>query len=294
MSASSRSGRQRQLRPSRAERAPYTEALAQAVAEGRLTDELYEQRLSQVETAPTFDTLDRLVADVPFTPPRRTAGRRTERSRTAKLRMGRLTVAGVAAGLLAGVITHAIVVNSGPVEAWSGADDTSAGEQGAGDGGAPDGWEAPEVAMAIESVDNLDDEAIAHALERAEAAELVAIERIHLTPDTAFVTGSGEDGATYSVYLGRDTVGSVHFVSEEPADGVTHLRPEDLDHSLDEYIEAAREAVQAGEDAEVESVSVVSGDEWYTPESAGRNLVRVRFEGDTFAALHGDDLSVIP
>lgn len=289
MSASSRSGRQRQLRPSRAERAPYTEALAQAVAEGRLTDELYEQRLEQVEAASTFDILDRLVADVPFTPPRR-----TERSRTAKLRMGRLTVAGVAAGLLAGVITHAIVVNSGPVEAWSGADDTSAGEQGAGDGGAPDGWEAPEVAMAIESVDNLDDEAIAHALERAEAAELVAIERIHLTPDTAFVTGSGEDGATYSVYLGRDTVGSVHFVSEEPADGVTHLRPEDLDHSLDEYIEAAREAVQAGEDAEVESVSVVSGDEWYTPESAGRNLVQVRFEGDAFAALHGDDLSVIP
>lgn len=289
MSASSRSGRQRQLRPSRAERAPYTEALAQAVAEGRLTDELYEQRLEQVEAAPTFDRLDRLVADVPFTPPRR-----TERSRTAKLRMGRLTVAGVAAGLLAGVITHAIVVNSGPVEAWSGADDTSAGEQGAGDGGAPDGWEAPEVAMAIESVDNLDDEAIAHALERAEAAELVAIERIHLTPDTAFVTGSGEDGATYSVYLGRDTVGSVRFVSDEPADGVTHLRPEDLDHSLDEYIEAAREAVQAGEDAEVESVSVVSGDEWYTPESAGRNLVQVRFEGDAFAALHGDDLSVIP
>ena len=289
MSASSRSGRQRQLRPSRAERAPYTEALAQAVAEGRLTDELYEQRLEQVEAASTFDRLDRLVADVPFNP-----RRRTERSRTAKLRMGRLTVAGVAAGLLAGVITHAIVVNSGPVEAWSGADDTSAGEQGAGDGGAPDGWEAPEVAMAIESVDNLDDEAIAHALERAEAAELVAIERIHLTPDTAFVTGSGEDGATYSVYLGRDTVGSVHFVSDEPADGVTHLRPEDLDHSLDEYIDAAREAVQAGEDAEVESVSVVSGDEWYTPESAGRNLVRVRFEGDTFAALHGDDLSVIP
>ena len=289
MSASSRSVQQRHLRPSRAERAPYTEALAQAVAEGRLTDELYEERLSQVETAPTFDRLDRLVADVPFTPPRRPATRET-----ARLRMGRLTVAGVAAGLLAGVITHAIVVNSGPVEAWSGADDTSAGEQGAGDGGAPDGWEAPEVAMAIESVDNLDDEAIAHALERAEAAELVAIERIHLTPDTAFVTGSGEDGATYSVYLGRDTVGSVHFVSDEPADGVTHLRPEDLDHSLDEYIEAAREAVQAGEDAEVESVSVVSGDEWYTPESAGRNLVQVRFEGDGFASLHGDDLSVVP
>ena len=48
-------------------------------------------------------------------------------------------------------------------------------------------------------------------------------------------------------------------------------------------------AVQAGEDAEVESVSVVSGDEWYTPESAGRNLVQVRFEGDAFVALHGDD-----
>ena len=41
-------------------------------------------------------------------------------------------------------------------------------------------------------------------------------------------------------------------------------------------------------------MSVVSGDEWYTPESAGRNLVQVRFEGDAFVALHGDDLSVIP
>jgi hypothetical protein len=150
------------------------------------------------------------------------------------------------------------------------------------------------VATEIESVDNLDDEAIAYALERAEAAELVTIERIHLTPDTAFVTGAREDGATYSVYLGRDTVGSVRFVSEEPADGATQLHPEDLDHGLDEYVEAAREAADVSGDAEVESVSVVSGDEWYTPESAGRNLVQVRFEGDVFTSVHGDDLSVIP
>jgi hypothetical protein len=288
VSASSRSGRQRQLRPSRAERAPYTEALAQAVAEGRLTDELYEKRLEHVEAASTFDTLDRLVADVPFTPPRRPATRGT-----ARLRVGRLAVAAALVGFLALGATHAIVANSGPSEAWSGADDTSAGEQAAG-AGAPDGWEAPEVATEIESVDNLDDEAIAYALERAEAAELVTIERIHLTPDTAFVTGAREDGATYSVYLGRDTVGSVRFVSEDPADGATQLHPEDLDHGLDEYVEAAREAADVSGDAEVESVSVVSGDEWYTPESAGRNLVQVRFEGDVFTSVHGDDLSVIP
>lgn len=39
---------------------------------------------------------------------------------------------------------------------------------------------------------------------------------------------------------------------------------------------------------------IVSGDEWYSPESAGTNRVQVSFEGDSHAVLHGDDLSVVP
>lgn len=86
--STSRSGRPAQMRPSRAEREPYTDALAQAVAEGRLTDALYEERVDEVERASTFGRLDELVADIPFTPavPERTY---------ARLRTGRVVLTGL-------------------------------------------------------------------------------------------------------------------------------------------------------------------------------------------------------
>lgn len=68
MTTNAAARRRSRLRPSRAERAPYTDALAQGVAEGRLTDALYEERLAGVESATTFGDLDALVADVPFEP----------------------------------------------------------------------------------------------------------------------------------------------------------------------------------------------------------------------------------
>ncbi|MFW6599281.1 DUF1707 SHOCT-like domain-containing protein [Propionibacteriaceae bacterium Y2011] len=56
------------LRPSNAERVPYEEALTQALADGRLDGDLFEQRMGAVAAATTHDDLAAVVVDVPFTP----------------------------------------------------------------------------------------------------------------------------------------------------------------------------------------------------------------------------------
>lgn len=54
------------LRPSNADREPYEQALAQALADGRLDQETFEGRLVDVSEATSRAELDRSVRDVPF------------------------------------------------------------------------------------------------------------------------------------------------------------------------------------------------------------------------------------
>lgn len=283
--STSRSGRPAQMRPSRAEREPYTDALAQAVAEGRLTDALYEERVDEVERASTFGRLDELVADTPFTPavPERTY---------ARLRTGRVVLTGLFVGLVAGVVTHMVVAVPAPTEAGSTAVIAEEGGEAEG-GGAPAGWQGPEVATEFDSLDPLDDGAIEYALEVAQSAGLTQIEEIRLDPDSSGIEGVREDGTIYSVSLGPDTVGSMQMVDAEVDEDAIFIYPDVLDHGLDAYVEAGRDAADVGDDVEVGWVRVISGDEWYTPDSAGRSVVRIDFEDGSYGEVHGDDLTPV-
>ena len=283
--STSKSGRPEQMRPSRAEKTPYTDALAQAVAEGRLTDALYEERVDQVESAASFGRLDELVADIPFTPP-------APERRHARLRVGRVVLAGFVVGLVAGVVTHMVVAGPAPTEAGSTA--VIAEEGGEAEGaGAPAGWQAPEVATEIETLDPLGDGAIEYALEVAQSAGLTQIEEIRLDPDSSGIEGVREDGTTYSVSLGPDTVGTMRRVDAVVDEDAIFIYPDDLDRGLDAYIEAGRDAADVGDDVAVGWVRVTSGDEWYLPDSAGRSVVRVDFEDGSYGQVHGDDLTPV-
>lgn len=283
--STSKSGRPEQMRPSRAEKTPYTDALAQAVAEGRLTDALYEERVDQVESAASFGRLDELVADIPFTPP-------APERRHARLRVGRVVLAGFVVGLVAGVGTHLIVSDPAPTRAGSTAVIAEEGGE-AEDAGAPAGWRPPEVATEIDTLDPLDDGAIEHALEVAQSAGLTQIEEIRLDPDNSSIDGLREDGTSWAVSLGPDTVGTMRLDGAEVDEDAIFIYPDDLGHGLDEYVEAGRDAAGVGDDVEVGWVRVTSGDAWYTPDSAGRSVVRVDFEDGSYGQVHGDDLTPV-
>ena len=268
------------LRPSRQERAPYTEALAQAVAEGRLTHSLYDERLAAAEQASSFDDLDALVEDLPFDPPPRPA-RAVTRSAASPSR--RRFAPMVVAGLLAAGAMYAIVVAGG-------SEDTNAAEAPvAEDEGPPPGWEAPEIATEPDSVAPWEDTTVAAALERAQAAGFTRIEQVVLRPDSTSVTGMAEDPsgeeAFRTLMLGGDDAG---VVTDEQGNSGVYLDTEGLDVDLDDFLDSAREAAGAPQDQEVRSVLVFQSEE-----GDDGPLVQVSFRQGETVTLRAFDGTVV-
>lgn len=56
----------RNLRPSRNEKSAYTDALAEALSHGRITQTMYDERMTIVNRAASFDELDTVVSDMPL------------------------------------------------------------------------------------------------------------------------------------------------------------------------------------------------------------------------------------
>src|SRR5699024_2974821 len=127
-------------------------------------------------------------------------------------------------------------------------------------GGAPAGWQGPEVATEVDSLDPLDDGAIEYALEVAQSAGLTQIEEIRLDPDSSGIEGVREDGTIYSVSLGPDTVGSMQMVDAEVDEDAIFIYSDVLDHGLDAYVEAGRDAADVGVGGAGGGVRVLSGD----------------------------------
>lgn len=272
------------LRPSRQERTPYTEALAQAVAEGRLTDALYDERIAAEERATSFDALDALVADLPFDPPPRPA---RAVARTAAGPRGRRFVPLVVAGLLAAGAMYAIVVAGGSGDSTE--DTTAAEAPVAQEQGPPPGWEAPDIATEPDSVPPWEGTTVAAALERAQAVGFTRIEQVVLKPDSTTVTGmavarSGDE-AFRALTLGSGDAG---LVADEQGNSGVYLDEEGLDVDLDAFIASARASGGVNADREVRAVSISQQEE-----GDDGPLVHVSFRQGVTVTLRASDGTVV-
>lgn len=282
--------RRKALRPSRKERIPYAEALAEGVAEGRLTHTLYEERMTAVEKAVSFDDLDAVVADLPFDPPPRPA--RVEES-AAPGPPGRRFVMPVVAGLLAAGAMYAMVVEGGddPRE-----DGTAAEAPVAQEVRPPDGWEPPSVATELDAVVPMEDTTVTAAVERAHEAGFTDIEQVSLSPDLTTVTGliadadGGEDEAFRQILFEADDAG---LLADARGNRGVYLDEDDLDIDLDALIEEAREASGAEADQDVRSVLVYRGDGSASRQHEEGNLVRVSFAEGPDVTLRASDQTAL-
>lgn len=280
--------RRKPLRPSRKERAPYTDALAQGVAEGRLTHTLYEERLAEAEKAPSFDALDALVADLPFDPPSRPS---RVVDRPAPGPRGRRFVLPVVAALVAAGAMFAIVLEGGSDPA----EDTVAEAPVIEDDHPPEGWQPPAVAGGLDDVQPLQDTTLAAAVDRAREAGFTDIEQVSLSPDATTVTGmvavSGdEDEAFRQLHL---RPGDVGILSDTRGNRGAYLDPDDLDLDLDALIAEARAASDAQEDQDVRSVLVYRGDGSAERDHEEGNLVQVSFAEGPSVTLRVSDRTVL-
>lgn len=273
--------RRSRLRPSRAEREPYTDALARGVAEGRLTTALYDERLGGVESATTFADLDALVADLPF---EHTGDAEAARTRPRWLRITALSVVGLATAALtcAGVLlAQGVTPFAGP----------AAGDVAPQDGGEPGGpWEPPPIAEELDAVAPMDETTVSDALERAHEAGLMDIEQIALDPDATSVIGLDEDDELRQLYLRTEDVG---ILSDARDNSGIYIDEDGLDLDVDAAIEEARGASDAEPDQNVRTVLVYRGDGSADHDGEDGNLVQVSFSGGPDVTLRAADLTVL-
>ena len=276
--------RRKHLRPSRAERAPYTDALAQGAAEGRLTDAVYEERLGGVVSAATFAELDALVADLPFEPPVQTDAE-AGRTRPRWLRIAALSVVGL---LTAGLAYAAAVAVQG-VDPFPGAGSSN---EATGEEVEPitGPWEPPPIAEELDAVAPMDETTVSDALERAHEAGLMDIEQIALDPDATSVVGLDEDDELRQLYLRTEDVG---ILSDARDNSGVYIDEDALDLDVDAAIEEARGASDAEPDQDVRTVLVYRGDGSEARAHEEGNLVQVSFSGGPDVTLRAADLAVL-
>ncbi|SMY11993.1 DUF1707 SHOCT-like domain-containing protein [Brevibacterium jeotgali] len=276
--------RRKHLRPSRAERVPYTDALAQGAAEGRLTDALYEERLGSAVSAATFAELDALVADLPFEPPVHTDAE-AGRTRSRGLRIAALSVVGL---LTAGLAYAAAVAVQG-VDS-SAAAGSSHGATGAEAEPITGPWEPPPIAEELDAVAPMDGTTVSDALERAHEAGLMDIEQIALAPDATSVAGLDADDEFRQLHLRTADVG---ILSEARDNSGVYIDEDALDLDVDAAIEKARGASDAEPDQDVRMVLVYRGDGSEARAHEEGNLVHVSFSGGPDVTLRASDLTVL-
>ena len=282
--ASAESRRRSRIRPSRAERAPYTDALAQGVSEGRLTDALYDERLGSAVSAATFAELDALVADLPFEPPAESDAE-ARRTRPRWLRIAALSVAGL---LTAGVTFVAALQTQGVNPfAGDGASDQESREESETITGP---WEPPPIAEELDAVAPMDETTVSDALDRAHEAGLTDIEQIDIDAETTIVTGMDEDDELRQLQLRTHDVG---ILSDARGTSGVYIDEDALDLDLDAAIEEARGASDAEPDQDVRAVLVYRGDGSEAREHEEGNLVQVSFSGGPDVTLRAADLTVL-
>ncbi|SLM91112.1 DUF1707 SHOCT-like domain-containing protein [Brevibacterium yomogidense] len=257
------------------------------MAEGRLTDALYEERLAGVESATTFGDLDALVADVPFEPADDAEAARTRprwRRITALSVVGVVTAGAACAGAL---LVRGVNPFAGPAASQS----ASVGDDSMDDGDPGGPWEPPPIAEELDAVVPMDETTVAAALDRAAEAGLMSIEQIVLDEESTSVIGVDEDDELRSLYLQTTDVGRVSDMGDS-SDGV-YLDEDSLDVDLDAAIEEARGASDAGPDQDVRSVLIYRGDG--SAERAGEegNLLQVSFSGGPDVTLRAANLTVL-
>lgn len=276
--------RRSRIRPSRAERAPYTDALAQGVAEGRLTQTLYEERVGSAVSAASFAELDELVADLPFEPPHDTDAE-ADRTRPGRLRIAGLSAIGV---VTAGVTFAAAAAVVGADHSAASTDSAVESREEAEQPG--DRGEPPPIADELDAVAPMDDSTVSEALDRAAEAGLTDIEQIVLDEDATSVIGLNEEDELRQLYLQPHDVGVLSEASD--ASGV-HIDQEALDLDPAAAIEEARAASDAEPDQEVRTILVYRGDGSQEREGEEGNLVQVSFSGGPDVTLRADDLTVL-
>ena len=276
--------RRKHLRPSRAERAPYTDALAQGVAEGRLTDALYEERLGSMVSAATFAELDALVADLPFEPPVH-ADTEAGRTRPRVLRTAALSVVGLLTAGLA--YTAAVAVQGADPLRADGSSHEATGEEAEPITGPR---EPPPIAQELDAVAPMDETTVSDALDRAHEAGLMDIEQIALAPDATSVIGLDEDDELRQLHLRVEDVG---VLSDARDNSGLYIDVDALDLDVDAAIDKARGASDAEPDQDVRIVLVYRGDGSEARAHEEGNLVQVSFSGGPDVTLRAADLTVL-
>lgn len=276
--------RRSRIRPSRAERAPYTDALAQGVSEGRLTQTHYEERVGSALSASSFAELDELVADLPFEPPHETDAE-AGRARPRWLRIAGLSAIGVlTAGVTFAAAAAAVGANSSAGSAGSAVESGEEAEQ-SGDLG-----DLPSIAGELDAVAPMDGTTASDALDRAAEAGLTDIEQIVLDEDATSVIGLNEEGELRQLYLQPHDVG---VLSEASGASGVHVDQAALDLDPTAAIEVARAASGAEPDQEVRAILVYRGDGSQEREGEEGNLVQVSFSGGPDVTLRAADLTVL-
>lgn len=285
--------RRRALRPSRKERIPYTDALAEAVATGRLTDSLFATRLAEAERATSVEELDELVADLPFDPPPRPErAQRTEAA--ARGPRWRRFVPLVVAALIAGGAMYAIVVQGASAGSE---DETPAAEAVAADAdGPPEGWDPPAVARDLDAVPPLESTTLEAVIERARMAGFTRIEQVSLTPDRTTVTGMVTDESGEEVFrvldLRPEDAGTL--AEAQGGSGVYLDEDSDIrDVDVEGLIEEARSSADMTEDRDISRVLVYRGDG--SPDDGNEDgiLVEVVFAQGPSVTLRASDSTVL-
>ncbi|WP_051298170.1 DUF1707 SHOCT-like domain-containing protein [Brevibacterium album] len=259
------------LRPSYDDRARCADALAAAVSEGRLTEELYEERLAAAERAVSIAELDALVADLPSS--EGAAGKARPRRR------GLRALAAVAVMLFAGAASFGITEmvagrDSGEASAGQGAGAGS--EEGAGgEAGDEGGGIASErLDLQLDTVPDMDPRSVPAAIGAARDSGIADIDRVTLTEGFTYVDGRDAGGEYRSMSIQPDRMPTVDGGSEWRG---VFLDLDALDFDLDEAVSRAREYdPSAGE--EVRSVMVYRGTGGPADSGESGNLVDVAFE----------------
>lgn len=281
------------LRPSTAERVPYTDALAESLAEGRLTSQLYEQRLGKAEQAASFAELDDLVKDLPYEPDelrppqarssvvRAPRERKRDRRRTRRGfgLAGQTVGVFVLAFILSGTAAEGIARHGADSHTETGGQDfsTSAGKKAS----APDNL--PELGSGFTEVPPMASKTVPLVAKFIEDNQLGHICTINAGGDSTETSAVDADGKVNTYRLRKDhapTVdkGSGMFRPLEDMDAVVKL-------DLRAVLKKARQ--DSGNESRFSSIDIQSRQLDYTTEKFA-DIVTVRF-----SASNDDDKTSI-
>lgn len=195
-------------RPSRDEKAPYIDALNDALADERITPDEHEDRLSSAEAAASFAVLDGLVADLPFEWHDPTLERQRRSDRRGFI-LGAAALVGIAASSWAGTRTWVTSAEGrGPGGGAGSSDGATPPDSPATDSAAGGDETVPTKLMQVE---NWRADTVPSAVEHAAELGVTMVGRIFGGGDDFTVSGTDKKDQWMSVNFRKNSRPTIAF-----------------------------------------------------------------------------------